>query len=309
MGLSVSYADRRVEAVAPGSPAEEAGVRAGDTIELVNGRPVSSMEVSTFFVQLYGGLRANLTLTRVDQKQPVEVSITHDALPDGLVPHGRRLEGNIGYISLPYNGGGQVLDEYGSILQQVIREIDRTPTCGWIVDLQANAGGALSPMVLGVGPILGDGNAGTFMFANGEQIVWSYHNGGYWYGNEVLRTINNPYSLKQAMPPVAVLTSSHTASSGEATLISFKGRPQTRSFGEPTSGLPTGRDGKHMSDGALIAIATSLEADRTGHIYGADEKIAPDQYVQADDKLIGSDSDPVLLAGLTWLQTQPLCTR
>jgi carboxyl-terminal processing protease len=202
-----------------------------------------------------------------------------------------------------------VLDEYGSILQQIIRDIDQTPTCGWIVDLQLDAGGALSPMVLGVGPILGDGNAGTFMLANGEKIVWSYHNGEYWYGNEVLRRVSNPYHLKQSMPPVAVLTSSGTASSGEATLISFKGRPQTRSFGEPTSGLPTGGNGKDMSDGALIAIATSLEADRTGHIYGADEKIAPDQYVQWDYKLTGSDNDPVMLAGLAWLQAQPSCAK
>jgi hypothetical protein len=65
----------------------------------------------------------------------------------------------------------------------------------------------------------------------------------------------------------------------------------------------------HMSDGALVAIATALGADRTGHVYGPDEKIAPDQYMQGDYERTESDNDPVMLAGLAWLQVQPQCSR
>jgi C-terminal processing protease CtpA/Prc len=309
MGLSVSYVNRSVSAVVPGSLAQNAGVRVGDVIEMINGEPVEAMRASDFFVKLYSGSKVDLTLTRTGEAQLILITITHEHLHPIRVPQGRRLDGNIGYINLVGNSQSSITEQYASIVQQIIRDIDQTSTCGWIVDLQANGGGRLSPMITGIGPVLGEGEAGTFVSANGDRISWSYHDGGYLYGSEVLNKVDNWYQLKQPMPPVAVLISPVTASSGEATLISFRGRPQTRSFGEPSYGVPTGNGSKTLSDGAVISLAMALEADRTGRVYAFNEKIQPDEYVRVEPSLIGKDNDPVMNKGLDWLKGLASCAR
>ena len=85
-----------------------------------------------------------------------------------------------------------------------------------------------------------------------------------------------------------------TASAGEATAISFRGRPNTRFFGTASYGLTTGNEGFPLSDGAIILLTTVVELDRTGQEYG--EKILPDVVTSNPE----SDASE-------WLLAQPAC--
>jgi C-terminal processing protease CtpA/Prc len=76
---------------------------------------------------------------------------------------------------------------------------------------------------------------------------------------------------------VAVLTDGSVASSGEAIVIAFRARADTRSFGTPTCGLSTGVQGFPLSDGATLFLAVSVMADRTRTAYGA--QVTPDEIV------------------------------
>jgi C-terminal processing protease CtpA/Prc len=311
LGMAARYADLAVTSVTGGGLADKAGVHVGDVITTINSEDPRAMAASDFFSKLYSGTKVDLTLVRTvetGEPQPIRVTIAHKVVNPLWIPQGRRLDGNVGYINLPGNSGSPVREQYASIIQQIIRDIDQTPTCGWIVDLQQNFGGNLHPMVMGIGPVVGDGLLGSFIDANGDKTYWSYQNGTYRNGTLVLE-VDNPYQLKLPMPPVAVLTSPVTASSGEATLISFRGRPQTRSFGEPTSGVPSGNSVKTMSDGALLILTTALEADRTGRVYGFNEKIQPDEQVRVEPLLFGKDNDPVMRKGLQWLHAQAGCAK
>src|SRR5438093_4023326 len=98
------------------------------------------------------------------------------------------------------------------------------------------------------------------------------------------------------MPPVAVLTNGNTASAGEAVAISFRGRPSTRSFGSPTYGVPTANTFMKLSDGASILVTTAREADRTGRVYGIDEKLQPDQQVSGTGYTKDGADDTVVRA-------------
>src|SRR6185503_5925750 len=113
------------------------------------------------------------------------------------------------------------------------------------------------------------------------------------------------YFLKKGLPPVAVLTSRLTVSSGEALTIAFRGRPDTRSFGEATGGLSSANTTIPMVDGALLVVTHSREADRTGRVY--EGSIEPDEPMSIDWALIESDSEPVLGAATAWLASQPAC--
>jgi C-terminal processing protease CtpA/Prc len=68
-----------------------------------------------------------------------------------------------------------------------------------------------------------------------------------------------------------------TASSGEAVVIAFRGRPDARSFGTATCGKSTANELYTMSDGASLFLTVATMADRTKFLYGG--QIAPDEEV------------------------------
>ena len=113
------------------------------------------------------------------------------------------------------------------------------------------------------------------------------------------------YTLKNPKPAVAVLLSRLTGSSGEAVLIAFIGRENTRFFGEPSYGVPTANDLHELSDGAALVLTEAYMADRNGTTY--DDIIRPDQEVVTDWANVGNDKDEVLSTASRWLQDQPSC--
>ena len=75
--------------------------------------------------------------------------------------------------------------------------------------------------------------------------------------------------------PVALLTDDMTASSGEATLLCFRGLASARSFGAPTAGYASANTPYRMPDGSQLVLTTSCDMARTGEIF-CDDPIAPD---------------------------------
>jgi C-terminal processing protease CtpA/Prc len=227
------------------------------------------------------------------------------ATPAAVDPSVQLHEPNIGYVDVPaFSGSGQAVHELATQYHRLIESIDTLGTCGWVVDLRGNTGGNMWPMVAGVGPILGVGLAGYFVDPDSVIQPWSYEAGSSWIGTFEAAIAEIPYVLVQPDPPVAVLTDGATASSGEATTISFRGREGARSFGRPTYGLSTANRNFPLSDGATIYLTVSTMADRTGQLYG--EKVVPDEIVEGR-KTGYPSSDAPLSRALDWLQTQPPC--
>src|SRR5687768_10437707 len=72
-----------------------------------------------------------------------------------------------------------------------------------------------------------------------HETRWEYHGGVSSAGGIPISTVSPAYTLRRSAPRVAVLSDNGIASSGEATLIAFRLRPNTRSFGQATCGLST----------------------------------------------------------------------
>ncbi|HET7076471.1 MAG TPA: S41 family peptidase [Chloroflexia bacterium] len=307
IGFTATYPERMVVAVDAVGSAGRAGVRVGDAITAIDGVATAPLTFEQFFAALFAGTTTRLTLQRSGVAQPWTVTIGHDEYHyPAAAPAGRLMAGGIGYLALPGNGSNSMLGQYANYAQQLIRQIDQQGTCGWIVDLRDNGGGRLWPMLAGVGPILGQGLAGFFL-RDGQTIPWGYRAGAVWYGDEVDQSVAQPYELRQPDPPVAILTNRYTVSAAEATEIAFGGRPATRHFGQPTAGAPNAPIRTQLSDGAVLQVAHTKEADRTGHVY--DGPIAPDQLIAVDQQLVGTDRDPTVLAASAWLRSQPGCAR
>jgi carboxyl-terminal processing protease len=304
LGLRLSYAERKVVAVDAGGVAERAGLRAGDTIVSVNDATPASLGAMKFFAQLYFVSGVKLAVRR-GADLAVSARLDHEAVDPGALARGRRLAGNIGYIAVPaLDGGSPLVPYYPDIMQQIIADIDQTPTCGWVVDLQGNTGGQIWPMLAGIGPVLGEGRVGSFT-PPGDSAGWSYRDGQALLSGIVSAQAPAPYHLRRPDPPVAVLTDGQTGSAGEAVAVAFRGRPGARSFGAATNGVPTGNVGIPLSDGAALQLTMVMDVDRTGHAY--DAPIPPDVAVPTNRFRQGTDKDPVVQAGVAWLRQQPAC--
>ena len=91
-------------------------------------------------------------------------------------PSGRLLDGRYGYLNVPgYLGRDPAADtSYADALQTLIHRLNAAGVCGWIVDLRDNPGGNMWPMLAGLPPLLGDGEVGAFVDANGESSRWVF---------------------------------------------------------------------------------------------------------------------------------------
>jgi C-terminal processing protease CtpA/Prc len=189
---------------------------------------------------------------------------------------------DVGYVRVPpFSGTAEAATTLATDLQRSIMSADKADMVGWIVDVRGNGGGNMYPMIAGVGPVLGEGVAGYFIDPVGVETAWEYRDGAAWEGRVANQRVAAPYRLRRDRPRVAVLIDNAVASSGEAVVISFKARPDTRSFGDRTCGLSTANAPYALSDGATLNITEATMADRTRTKYGY--SIQPDETVPAEE--------------------------
>jgi carboxyl-terminal processing protease len=202
------------------------------------------------------------------------------------------LPATVGYVKVDsFSGSAAEAAALAARLQGEIAAADRDDLAGWLVDLRSNGGGNMWPMIAGVGPILGEGVAGYFIDPAGAETAWEYRDGASWSGGSQVERVAAPYRLRRDNPRVAVLIDNAVASSGEATFVSFRARPNTRSFGVATCGLSTANRVFVLSDGARLNLTAAVMADRSRTRYG--DSIAPDETV--------SDGSEAVARAIAWL--------
>ena len=239
---------------------------------------------------------------------------------------------NVGYVWLPTYDGTNDTGRADSI-QTVIRTLDQSSPCGWIIDLRYNPGGTWAAMLDGINPILGnapygggqqgflsivdrDGVKSYFFLQNGVAgITTPGQNGGY---DTVYTRASSNYTLKRPGSPVAILQGGYTASAGEEIVLAFRGVSfPVRTFGASTYGVTTAPYGAYMTDlapgvgdSSYINIVGAIDVDRTGMMWGG--SIPPTVAVAGPsgatvEPATSSSSDPVVQAATQWLQTQSAC--
>ena len=197
----------------------------------------------------------------------------------------------IGYVKVTsFNGGGSDATQFAQSIQDAIKAADSNSLKGWIVDLRGNLGGNMWPMVAGVGPLLGEGVCGYFIDPDGNASAWSYQRGRALLNQAELAKVDSAYTVRKTNSKVAILTDQATASSGEAVAITFKGRPNTRSFGKATCGLSTANVTNRLSDGALLNLAQLSMANRSKQAYSSS--------IQVDEPAIAG---AVVSTAVSWL--------
>ncbi|WP_301925236.1 S41 family peptidase [Corynebacterium glaucum] len=158
---------------------------------------------------------------------------------------------------------------YADILTRGLVEARDSGSCGVLVDLRGNGGGDMGPMVAGLSPLLPDGPALHFIFKNSENPV-NIDGNSATGGGTATSTEGGKWET-----PVAVLVDGDTASSGEATMLAFRGLDYSSSFGSPTAGYASANMIYDFPDGSALMLTVAKDKARTGEEFSEDP-IQPD---------------------------------
>ena len=185
-----------------------------------------------------------------------------------VAPDVRLLDGNILHVVLPFHTGVKVSDSL--YIHRVLGFIQEHPDArGAVIDLRGNTGGNMGPMIASISPLLPDGIILRFKGRTRTAPI---------YLESILMGAGLVAERIEKMPastPVAILTDDHTGSSGEATLLCFRGLDNVRTFGVPTAGYASANVTKFLADGYLLVITTASDMARTGEVF-CDDPVEPD---------------------------------
>jgi carboxyl-terminal processing protease len=123
------------------SPAEKAGVKAGDIIYAVDGKEVSNMEISQVQALVKGEQGSEVKLTLLRKEKKVEVTVTRDEIVEDTVSS-KLLDGKIGYIQVT-----SFEKVTAKQFRAAIKKLEKKGEEGLIIDLRNNGGGLLDTAV------------------------------------------------------------------------------------------------------------------------------------------------------------------
>ncbi|WP_298470691.1 S41 family peptidase [uncultured Erythrobacter sp.] len=148
LGLSVVMEDGAVKVISPfrGSPADEAGIKAGDFITHLDGELIYGGELDDAVARMRGkaGTSIKLTIFRPGRDEPLEVPVTRGVIELEPVTHSLEA-GNIGVIMVnefSADVGADVFNAWGEIQKEATGRVS-----GLILDLRSNPGGSLDEAV------------------------------------------------------------------------------------------------------------------------------------------------------------------
>ena len=148
LGLSVVMDDGAVKIISPfrGSPAEGAGIKAGDYITHLDGKLIYGGDLDDAVSQMRGtaGTSIRLTVFRPGRDEPFDVTVTRGVIE--LEPVTQSLEsGNIGVISVnefSRDVGADVFAAWQKLRREASGRVN-----GLVLDLRSNPGGSLDEAV------------------------------------------------------------------------------------------------------------------------------------------------------------------
>jgi carboxyl-terminal processing protease len=178
IGAYVDATGQYLTIVSPmkGSPAESAGLKAGDEITAVDGVDQTGIDPSIVLKSVKGpaGSDVKLTIHRPDPDSTFDVTITRATIaPAEEHVSGKMLDDGIGYIYLP-TFGDNTTEELKTTLTTLLAQNPK----GLILDLRGNGGGYLKTAVEVASQFI---SSGTILYeeeGTGEENVYDAISGG-----------------------------------------------------------------------------------------------------------------------------------
>lgn len=145
VGIQIGIKDNRLTVIAPidGTPAERAGIKAGDFIIKVNEESTKDMTLVDAVQKMRGpkGTKVTLTIQREGATEPMVFVLTREIIKIESV-RSKMLDGNIGFIRVT-----QFQDQTAKDVSAALRKLREQKMQSLILDIRNNPGGLLTSAV------------------------------------------------------------------------------------------------------------------------------------------------------------------
>jgi carboxyl-terminal processing protease len=242
IGIQVEVRDSHVLVIAPmpGTPSDRAGIRSGDEILTIDGKPVDAGAPMNDVVDRLRG--APGTLVRVGMVRPstrarMDLRLTREIIKTNSVADARVLPGGVGYIELTdfsEHTGQQFDDALDGLLKRNIGSL--------VLDLRDNPGGLLDSAVDVAEPF----------FRKGELIVYTQGRRPGDRDDYRAEADGDPVDI-----PVAVLINADTASAAEIVTGALKDTGRAVVVGERSFGKGSVQSIFKLKNGEGLRLTTA----------------------------------------------------
>lgn len=145
LGIQIGIKDNRLTVIAPieGTPADRAGIKAGDFIVKVDDAPTKDMSLMEAVEKMRGpkGTQVTLTIQREDSEEPLVIELTRETIKIDSVKS-KMLEDRIGYFRV-----SQFQEMTSKDLNNALKKLKKENMQSIILDLRNNPGGLLTAAV------------------------------------------------------------------------------------------------------------------------------------------------------------------
>jgi len=266
------------------SPAEEAGLEAGDVVLAVDGDSVVGSIMNDQISRIRGESGTDVTLTlQRDAGEPFDVTITRASIELQEV-EARLIDEHIGYIAL--NGfSAPAADQFAAALEDLIEEgADQI-----VFDLRDNPGGFIDAAQQIASQFIDDG------------LIFTQESAG----NDIREYASTGEGIATDRDlPVVVLINPGSASASEIVAAALQETDRATLIGEPTFGKNTVQVWGRLENDAGVRITISRWFTPQ-HNSVAPDGVQPDIAVSRTDAT-PPDEDPFLDAALEFLADQPV---
>lgn len=264
LGIEVGMEDGFIKVIAPidDTPAQRAGVMAGDTIVRLDDTPVKGISLSDAVKMMRGkpGSEIELTVLREGEEAPLTITIVRDLIKVRSV-RARMLEPGFGYIRV-----SQFQAHTGEDLRDKLRELKEKADGelnGLILDVRNNPGG-----------ILGSAVSVSDAFLNSGLIVYTEGR----IKDSQLEFSAKPPDLLHGKPLI-VLVNEGSASASEIVAGALQDRGRAVIMGRPTFGKGSVQTILPMNNKSALKLTTARYFTPNGRSIQA-EGIQPDIIVE-----------------------------
>ncbi len=262
LGLEVGMEDGFVKVISPmdETPAEKAGVLAGDLIIQLDDQPVKGMSLTEAIEAMRGepGTEVKITVLREGEARPKDINLVREIIQVASVRN-RLLEDGYGYIRI-----AQFQNDTGSEVKRAVDKLRAEGELnGLILDLRNNPGGVLQSAVEVSDVFIADG---LIVYTSGRL------------SNADLRYSATTEDSTEGVPMV-VLVNEGTASASEIVAGALQDHSRAVIMGTSTFGKGSVQTILPLNNEKAIKLTTALYYTPSGRSIQA-EGIVPDIWVQ-----------------------------
>lgn len=260
IGVSMGISDSgyiQVISVMDESPAEKAGLRAGDLILAVDDETYMGTDLDEAATHIKGeaGTSVKLLIQRKDQRK--EYTITRAPVSDISVTS-KVLDGNIGYIRIR-----SFLTDTASLFEDAISEMEKKKVNGLIIDLRSNGGGMVDQSVQIADRLMDEGTIVYMEDGHGKKTYLTSKKG------------------RTALPYV-LLVNGGSASASEILTAGVQGNHEGTVIGTKTYGKGITQQMMKLKNGDGVEITISQYFSPTGKVIH-EKGITPDIVVELEE--------------------------